>query len=222
MATSGTAAFNPDIIELIEEAYELCGKELRAGYELKSARRSLNMLMQEWANRGINFWTIEETTASVAASVASLVLASDTVDIIDATWRTGTGTSQVDKTLTRMSVHEYAHIANKNTTGVPSQYWVNRTLTPTVYLWPIPSTAGTLVYYKVRKIEDAGSYTNTVDLPSRFLPAITAGLAYYLAIKTPEAESRITFLKQHYEEQYAMAADEDRERATLRLVPRLK
>lgn len=222
MATSGTTAFNPDILEIIEEAYELAGGEMRGGYQLKTARRSLNMLLQEWANRGINFWTIEAITASIAADATSKVLESDTIDILDASWRTGTGTSQQDRVLTRMSVHEYAHIANKTSTGTPSQYWINRTLTPTLYFWPIPAEAGTLVYYKVRRIEDSGNYTNTLDLPPRFLPALTAGLAYYLAIKMPEAEGRITFLKQHYEEQYAMAADEDRERASLKLVPRLR
>lgn len=222
MATSGTTAFNPDILELIEEAYELVGKELRSGYDLKTARRSLNMLLQEWSNRGINFWTIEPTTVAIASAETSKALESDTVDILDASWRTGSGTSQQDRTLSRMSMHEWAHIANKTATGTPSQFWVNRISTPVVYFWPVPSEAATLVYYKVRKIEEAGAYGNTVDLPSRFLPAVAAGLAYYLAIKTPEAESRITFLKQHYEEQYAMAADEDRERASLRLVPRIR
>lgn len=222
MATSGTASFNPDIIEIIEEAYELVGKELRSGYDLKTARRSLNLLAQEWANRGINFWTIEQISVAVAASATSVTLEADTVDILDATWRTGSGASQNDRILSRMSMHEWSHIANKNQTGSPNQYWVNRTLTPTAYIWPVPSTAGTLVYYKIRRIEDTGAYSNTFDLPSRFLPALVAGLAYYLAIKTPEAADRISFLKQHYEEQYAMAADEDRERASLKLVPRLR
>ena len=222
MATSGTTAFNPDILEIIQEAYELVGKDMRSGYELRTARRSLNMLMQEWANRGINFWTIESVSAAVNAGTTSVSLDTDTVDVLEVSWRTGSGASQQDRTMTRMSMHEWAQTANKNATSTPSQYWVQRIVPPTLYLWPVPSEAGTLVYYKVRRLEDAGAYTNTVDLPARFLPAVTAGLAYYLSIKTPEAEGRIPFLKQHYEEQYAMAADEDRERAPLRLVPKLR
>lgn len=222
MPTSGITTFNPDILEIFEEAYEMIGKEARSGYDIRSARRSLNLLLQEWSNRGINFWTIEQTVLAISAGTASSTLESDTVDILDASWRTGSGTSQIDKTLTRMSMHEYAHIANKNLTGVPSQYWINRVSTPVLYYWPKPSEAGTLVYYKVRRIEDAGAYSNTVDLPARFLPAIIAGLAYYLAIKNPEAADRIQFLKQHYEEQYTMASHEDRERASLKLVPRLR
>jgi len=222
MATSGTATFDLDIADLIEEAYERAGTEVRSGYDLRTARRSLNLLSNEWSNRGVNFWTIEETTVAVTASDSDIVLESDTIDVLDASWRTGTGTDQQDRILTRMSVNEWNATANKNTTSLPSRYWINRTLTPTMYLWPVPVDAGTLVYYKMRRIEDSGAYTNTFDIPPRFLPALVSGLAFYLAQKKPELVNRLSFLKQEYEEQYRLASEEDRERASLRLVPRIR
>jgi hypothetical protein len=221
MATSGTTAFNLDILDCIEEAYEMVGISSKTGYDLKTARRSLDLLMREWGNRGINFWTIAQSSEAFAALAPTAVLDSDTIDILDAVWRIGSGTSQQDRTMTRMSVTEWSHIANKNQTGQPSRFWVNRTLTPTVYVWPVPVDAGTLVYWKLRRIEDTGAYGNTMDIPPRFLTALTTGLAYYLAMKTPAAFPRLQMLNTEYEKQYALAAEEDRDRASVRLTPDL-
>lgn len=219
MTTSGTVAFNLDVVTIAEEAFERVGKEMRSGYELKTARRSLDLLMKEWANQGINFWTIEETTIAVDAGTNELTLASDTIDILDASWRTGSGMGQNDRIMTRMSVAEWAQTANKNQTSTPSRFWVNRTVPPVVTIWPIPSQAGIFVYWKMRLIEDVGNSSRTMDVPSRFLPAMVAGLAYYLAQKTPGAEAKISFLQQEYERQFRLAADEDRDRSSLFLVP---
>jgi len=223
MTTSGTTSFSLDLLDIIEEAYEMVGVEVRSGYHLKTARRSLDLLTKEWANRGINMWAIEETTASVAAGDTSVSLETDTIDVLDATWRTGSGSSQNDRQMTRISVSQWSSIANKNQTGDPSQFWVNRLLTgPVVHIWPVPTEAGTLVYYKVRRIEDGGNYTNTMDIPPRFYPALTSGLAYYLSMKTPQASDRIQMLQMEYERQFNLASQEDREKASLWLVPDLR
>ena len=145
MTTSGTTTFNLDIIDLVEEAYELIGVEMRTGHEMKTARRSLDMLMREWGNRGINFWTVRETSVAVASGDAQITLAADTIDVLDAVWRTGSGTSQNDRTLTRISVVEWAQTANKNNPGSPTQFWIKRTDPPVLHLWPVANTAGTLV-----------------------------------------------------------------------------
>lgn len=222
MATSGTttafaAAF--DIMEIIEEAYELVGKEVRSGYDMKSARRSLDLLMKEWANRGLNFWTIQEVSTAVSASDSDITLSDGTIDVLDAVWRTGTGSGQHDRILTRMSVTEWSGMANKTNTSLPSRFWINRTDPPVMQLWPVPQSAGTLVYWRLRHIEDVGVYSNTMDVPPRFLPAMATGLAYYLALKSPGAESRLPILQAEYERQYGLAAEEDRERAPLYLRP---
>lgn len=221
MTTSGTTTFQNDfdLLEIVEEAYEMVGIEVRTGYDLKTARRSLDLLMREWGNRGINFWTIKETSANFAATVNTAVLDSDTIDILDASWRTGTGLAQNDRVMTRMSVKEWSEISNKNQPGMPSRFWVNRISPPVVTVWPVPTDPGTLMYFKLRRIEDAGVYTNTMDVPPRFLPAMTTGLAYYLALKTPAAFNRVPMLQTEYERQFGMASEEDRERASLFLVP---
>jgi hypothetical protein len=223
MATSGTTAFTLDIINIIEEAYEIVGTEMRSGYDIKTARRSLDMLMREWGNRGVNFWTIRQTSTAVAAGTTQVTLAADTIDVLDAVWRTGSGTSQYDRTLTRMSVVDWAQTANKNTEALPTQFWINR-LQPqqVLHLWPVPSSAGTLVYWGLRSIQDAGAYGNTMDVPVRFLPALTNGLAYYLAIKVGVPFDRLTFLKAEYDRQFQLASEEDRERAPFKLVPNIR
>jgi hypothetical protein len=222
MATSGT--FTPDstfdILTIIEEAYERIGKEVRSGYEIKSARRSLDLITKEWSNKGVNLWTIEEYQESVAADATSFALQTDYIDVIEAVWRTGSGTDQLDRVMTRISVREWAHIANKNTTSPPTEFWIHRTNTPTFNFWPKANAAGTIVYWAMRHLEDAGDYTNTMDIPPRFLPALTAGLAYYLAMKAGDME-RIPLLKADYNEQWTFATEEDRERASLKLVPRI-
>lgn len=224
MATSGTFTPNStfDILTIIEEAYERVGKEVRGGYGIKSARRSLDLLTKEWSNRGVNLWTIEEYSESIAAGAASFPLQNDYIDILEAVWRTGSGSDQFDRVMTRISVREWAHIANKNTTSPPTEFWIHRTDPPTFNFWPKASEAGTIVYYAMRHLEDAGAYTNTMDVPPRFLPALVAGLAYYLSMKDKDALDRLPILKAEYEDQFNKAITEDRERASIRLVPDIR
>jgi hypothetical protein len=222
MTTSGTNSFNLNLTDIIEEAYERIGTELRGGYELRTARRSLDLLMREWANRGINFWTIEEQSVAVGAGINTVSLGETTIDVFDVVWRTGSGQDQFDRTLNRMSVHEWAQTANKTQTALPTRYWVNRLAVPIMTLWPVTPEAGTLVYWRMRELEDAGIYSNNVDMPRRFLPAMTAGLAFQLAMKNPAAEARIPMLQAEYERQFGLAAEEDRERASVFLVPEMR
>lgn len=220
MATSGTTSFDLDIIDMIEEAYEMVGKEVRGGYDVKTARRSLDLLTKEWANRGINFWTIDEQSTPIAVNQTEVTLPADTIDVLDAVWRRfDNSAAQNDRTLTRMSVKEWAQTANKQTTSLPTRYWINRTSPPVMTIWPVPNDSANLVYWRLRRIQDAGNYTNTMDVPVRFLPAMTSGLAYYLAIKTVGADNRIPILQAEYERQFRLASEEDRERASLMLVP---
>jgi len=223
MATSGTTTFNLDLNEIVEEAFERCGAELRTGYDLRTARRSLNLLTAEWANRGVNLWTIEEGTISLVAGTQTYNLPTDTIDIIEQVIRTGTGTNQQDINITRISAPTWGVIPNKNATGRPIQVWVNRQAAqPTINVWPKPDsvTSYTFVYWKLKRIDDAGTGVNTQEIPFRFLPCLVAGLAYYLSLKIPNAGDRTQFLKQEYEEQWMLASTEDREKADLRLAPR--
>ena len=225
MATSGTATFNLDINEIIEEAYERAGLgRAFSGNDFRTARRSLNLLAQDFANRGINLWTIEESTLSLSTGTSTYDLPADTVSILDQSIRTGTGTSQSDLSITRMSVGEYAGITNKNTRGRPVKIYIERLRdNPKVTLWPVPDVATyTLVYYRIRRIEDsAAGANNQYDAPTRFLPAIVSGLAYQLALKNPMVADRIQLLKQVYEEDFNLAATEDRDRSDFRIVPAL-
>lgn len=217
MATSNTTIFNPDFADIAEEAYEMAGLEMRTGYHLKSARRSLDLLSIEWANRGLNLWTIEQGTVPLVAGTATYNLPADTIDILEHVIRSGTGTSQTDIDLYRVSVSGYSAIVNKNTQGKPSQIYVDRARTqPSVTLWPVPNVSSTytLVYQRLRRIQDSGAATNTADLPFRFIPALVAGLAYFIAMKNPAAKERVPFLKQFYEEQFDLASQEDRSRAS--------
>tara|TARA_R110002020_G_scaffold52280_1_gene147103 strand:+ start:1885 stop:2595 length:711 start_codon:yes stop_codon:yes gene_type:complete len=232
MTTSSTATFNLDLNEIVEEAFERAGAELRSGYDLKTARRSLNLLFAEWANRGINLWTIEEDTQAITAGTATYNLGIDTVDLLEHVIRTGSGTSQSDLALARITVSNYASIPNKNITGRPTQIYINRksgatesggVQNPTVTLWPVPDSAATytLVYWRLARILDAGDGFNTMDVPFRFLPAMVAGLAYYLAMKLPGSEQRVPVLKQMYDEAWLLASDEDRDKASLLITPRI-
>lgn len=232
MTTSGTATFNLNLNELVEEAFERCGAEVRTGNDLRTARRSLNLLTIEWANRGINLWTIEEGSLAMVADTASYDLPIDTIDLLDMVIRTGSGTSQSDLTVSRISSTTYSSIPSKNSTGRPVQGWINRQsgatesagiTYPTITMWPVPdqSSKYTLVYYRLRRIQDVGNGTTTQDIPFRFLPAMVAGLAYYLSLKIPQAGVRRPELKGEYEEQFALASQEDREKSTLRLTPRM-
>ena len=302
MTTTGTTAFNMEFTELAEEAWERAGREMRTGYDLRTARRSLNLMTIEWANRGINMWTIETGTITLTQGLATYALPTDTIDLLDHVIRTqaNNAATQADLSITRISVSTYATIPNKMVQGRPIQVWIQRlsgetnpttavldgaitstatTITlssvvglagsgfirlgtediyygyisgsvlggvfrgqnnttaaaqtdgtavfvpqlPAVTVWPTPDGSQTyqFVYYRMRRIQDAGAGIQTADMNFRFLPCVVAGLAYYIAMKVPELQGRLDMLKRVYDEQYALAAQEDREKATLRLVPRI-
>lgn len=225
MATSGTAAFNLDLTELVEEAFERVGGELRTGYDLKTARRSLNLLFADWANRGVNMWTFEQGSITMIPGQATYDLPADTVDLLEHVIRTGAGSAatQADLTITRISVSTYATIPNKLSQARPIQVWIERLqAAPRITVWPTPdaSQTYTFVYWRLRRIDDAGSGVNTMDVPFRFIPCMVAGLAYYLALKVPGGLERLGILKQQYDEAWQLAADQDREKASVRFVPR--
>ena len=222
MTTSGTAGFNLDLSELVEEAFERCGKELRTGYDLRTARRSLNLLTIEWANRGINLWTIEQGSIPLVTGQATYDLPVDTIDLLDTVIRTGSGQNQIDINISRISESTYSTIPNKNAQARPIQVWINRQ--SGAVIWPTPNAPGdqyTFVYWRLRRIQDSGGGVSTQDIPFRFLTCMVAGLAFYLSAKLPEVDpQRVLFLKSEYEQQFQLAADEDREKAPLRFVPR--
>lgn len=302
MTTTGTTAFNMEFTELAEEAWERAGREMRTGYDLRTARRSLNLMTIEWANRGINMWTIETGTIILTPGLATYALPTDTIDLLDHVIRTqaNNASTQADLSITRISVSTYATIPNKLVQGRPIQVWIQRlsgetnptaavldgainstdttivlstvdglagsgfirlgtediyytyisgtTLggvfrgqnnttaasqadgtavfvpqLPAITVWPTPDNSQQyqFVYYRMRRIQDAGAGVQTSDMNFRFLPCVVAGLAYYIAMKVPELQGRLDMLKRVYDEQYALAAQEDREKATLRLVPRI-
>ena len=224
MTTSGVANFNPDLTEIVEEAFERCGAELRTGYDLRTARRSLNLMFADWANRGVNMFTFEQGQQILTPGTATYNLPTDTVDLIEHVIRTGAGNeaTQADLTITRISVSTYATIPNKLQQARPIQIWIERLNTPRFTVWPVPddSQQYTLVYWRMRRIQNAGDGVNTMDMPFRFLPCMIAGLAYYLAMKVPGGMDRIGVLKQQYDEAWELAATEDRETAAQRFVPR--
>lgn len=227
MATSGTTSWNPDIGELVEEAYERAGLELRSGYDLRTARRSLNFLLAEWANKGLNMWTIQSGTLSLVAGQKTYTTAdglpSGAVDYIEFVCRTANAGSNTDISLSRISVSTYATIPNKDQSGRPYQVYVDRaTDAPEVTVWPVPdsSTPYTLAYWYMKRIDDATNpASQTIEVPFRFYNALVFGLAYHIALKRPEAQERISMLKDLYDEAFQLAADEDRDRASNRFVP---
>ena len=230
MATSGTTAFNLDFAEIAEEAFERAGRELRTGYDLRTARRSFNLMTIEFQNRGLNMWTFDEGTINLVQGQSTYDLPADTIDLLEQVIRTGAGNAatQADLTISRISVSTYATIPNKTAQGRPIQVWVQRLRdNPKITVWPIPNQGTELnpyyifKYYRMRRIQDAGDGDNTQDIVFRFLPVITAGLAYYIAMKYPESTDRLPLLKAAYEEQFDLAAQEDREKAPVRFVPRI-
>lgn len=225
MTTSGTTAFNMDFTEIAEEAWERAGREMRSGYDLRTARRSMNLMTIEWQNRGINMWTIDSGTVALTPGVSQYTLPADTIDLLDHVIRTGAGSeaTQQDLTISRISVSTYSSIPNKLTQGRPIQVWIERLRdAPRINIWPVPDIAGyTFVYWRMRRIEDAGSGVQTADMNFRFLPCLVAGLAYHIAMKVPELVERLPLLKQAYDEQFDLAAGEDREKAPVRFVPRV-
>jgi hypothetical protein len=244
MTTSGLSAFNLELSDIVEEAFERCGKELRSGYDLRTARRSLNLLTIEWANRGINMWTIEQGQITLTQGVNTYDLPIDTIDLLEHQIRTNAGNqaTQTDINISRISVSTYATIPNKLSQGRPIQVWIQRMSgaqyplpgpngtdpitgidSPKITVWPTPdgSQQYTFVYWRLRRIQDAGNGINTQDIPFRFLNAMVAGLAYYLSIKLDGVDqNRSAVLKADYEQQFQLAADEDREKAPVRFVPR--
>jgi len=222
MATSGTTAFDMDFTEIAEEAWERAGREMKSGYDLRTARRSMNLMLIEWQNKGINLWTIDEGTLPLVASTATYSLPADTIDLLEHVIRTGTGADQTDINITRLSVSAYSSIPNKLAEGRPIQLWLNRLgAAPEVTVWPVPDSGDyTLQYWRMRRMEDAGAGVQTADMTFRFYPCLVAGLAYHIAMKAPELASRIDMLKSVYDEQFYMAASEDREKSTLKLIPR--
>jgi hypothetical protein len=236
--TTTTTSFNPTLNDLIEESFERCGLELRSGYDFRTARRSLNFLLTEWANRGINLWTIEQGQIALTQGTITYDLPVDTVDLLEHVIRTfpNSNANQTDININRISVSTYATIPNKLTQGRPIQVWVNRRsgqttdgeiLYPQINVWPSPDqgTEATpyyyFVYWRLRRMYDAGNGANVEDIPFRFQNALVAGLAYMLSVKLPDALQRVSMLKQQYDEAWELAAGEDREKAPDRLVPRM-
>lgn len=221
MATSGTYNFDLTLEEIIEEAYDRCGIRSSAGYDYKTALRSLDLLLIEWNNRGTNFWTLEQDTVPLVQGTTSYTLDAQTFEIVECVIRTGSGTSQTDIPLTRISVSQYATIPNKNTQGRPVNIWLDKQgAAPDLYVWPTPDKAYTMVYWRLRRIEDAGSpASNTADVPYRFLPAMTAGLASKLATKKLGDMNRINMLKSEYESAWLDAVAGDRDRSSWRVRP---
>ena len=301
MTTTGSTLFNMDFTEIAEEAWERAGREMRSGYDLRTARRSMNLMTIEWQNKGINMWTMEQGIITLTPGLATYALPTDTIDLLEHVIRTGSNTAstQADLTITRISVSTYATIPNKLSQARPIQVWIQRlsgqtnptaavlngaitstdtTITlntvvglagsgfirlntediyytyisgntlggvfrgqnnttaasqadgaavfvpqlPAVTVWPTPdnSTPYQFVYWRLRRVQDAGAGVSTADMNFRFLPCLVAGLAYHIAIKVPELMPRIQMLKQIYDETFEIAAGEDREKASVRFVPR--
>jgi len=225
MATSGTTAFDMEFTEIAEEAWERAGREMRSGYDLRTARRSMNLMTIEWQNRGINMWTIDEGTINLVKGTSEYALPADTIDLLEHVIRTNNGnvSTQSDLTINRVSVSTYASIPSKLTQGRPIQVWVERlAAAPTINLWPVPDRNDYIFkYYRMRRIEDAGSGAQTADMNFRFYPCLVAGLAYHIAMKIPEFVNRLPMLKAVYDEQFEMAAGEDREKASITFAPRI-
>jgi len=214
MTTSGSRDFNLDVGEIIEEAYERCGLEVRTGYDARTARRSLNLMFADWANRGINMWTVKQGTITLTQGQAQETLDASVVDVLELVLRRD-GT---DYELERISRGEYSTLPNKTTQGRPSQFWFNKQISPVLNLWAVPeNSTDQIIYYYVQRIEDADALVNTTDMPFRFYPCMVAGLAYYIAMK--RAPERIQLLKAVYEEEFQRAADEDDDRVPLKLQP---
>jgi len=217
MAVSGSTDFELDVSDYIEEAFERCGLEVRTGYDLKTAKRSLNLLFADWANRGLNQWTIEQRTLTLTQGTGSYNLGADVIDVLSAVLRR----SGTDLTMDRISRDQYISIPTKTTQSRPTQFFIDRQITPQIKIWPLPeNNTDTIIYDVLTRIDDADDYTNTVSLPFRFYPCLAAGLAYYLAIK--KAPDRIQMLKAIYDEEFMRAQEEDRDRASFNVTPNLQ
>ena len=214
MATSGSANFELDVVEYIEEAFERCGLEVRTGYDMKSAKRSLNLLLADWANRGLNQWTIKQRTLALVAGTGNYTVGTDVIDVLSVVVQR----DNTDYSLLRLSRDGFLTIPNKTTQGRVNQFFLDRQVSPNLKLWPVPINSTDVVYYDaLTRMDDADVYTNTMDMPFRFYPCLAAGLAYYLALK--RAPDRVQMLKTVYEEEFERAAVEDRDRSSFNVAP---
>ena len=216
MTTSSSTDFNLDVAEYIEEAFERCGLEAKTGYDLQTARRSMNIMLAEWANRGLNQWTIEQRTQALTINDSEYSLATDVIDILSLIVRR----SGTDFSMTRISRDAFLNLPNKTSTGRPTQYFLDRQITPNLKLFPTPeNSTDVIVYDALTRIQDADTQVNTMEVPFRFIPCLTAGLAYYIAMK--RAPDRIQLLKTVYEEEFERAMAEDRDRSAFNVSPKL-
>ena len=218
MALSGSTNFEPNITEFIEEAYERCGLELRTGYDLKTRIRSANLMLAEWANRGLNQWTIETGTQTVTEGTASYNLGTDVIDILDVVVRRTDGSTTTDINMDRISRSEYFNIPNKATKSRPSQFFLDKQNNPVLFLYPTPENSTDVIRFsKLTRMDDADNARNTMDIPFRFFPCFVAGLAYYISMK--RSPDRTDQLKLIYEEEFRRAADQDEDRASFKIRP---
>ena len=216
MATSSSTNFELDVAEYVEEAFERCGLEAKTGYDLQTARRSMNIMLAEWANRGLNQWTIQQRTQTVTANDSEYNLDTDVIDILSLVVRR----SGTDFSMTRISRDSFLNLPNKTSTGRPTQYFLDRQITPNLKLFPTPeNSTDVIVYDALTRIQDADTSANTMEIPFRFYPCLTAGLAYYIAMK--RAPDRIQLLKTVYEEEFERAMGEDRDRSAFSITPKL-
>ena len=216
MTTSSSTDFDLNVAEFIEEAYERCGLEAKTGYDLQTAKRSMNIMLAEWSNRGLNQWTIEQRTQALTANDSEYNLATDVIDILSLVVRR----SGTDFSMTRISRDSFLNLPNKTSTGRPTQYFLDRQITPNLKLFPTPeNSTDVIVYDALTRMQDADTPINTIEIPFRFIPCLTAGLAYYIAMK--KAPDRIQLLKTVYEEEFERAMAEDRDRSAFNVVPKL-
>ena len=214
MATSGSTDFELDVAEYVEEAFERCGLEVRTGYDMKSAKRSLNLLLADWANRGLNQWTIKQRALTMVAGTGEYSVGADVIDILSVVVQR----NNTDYSLLRLSRDGFLTIPNKTTQGRVNQFFLDRQISPNLKLWPVPDNSTDVVYYDaLTRMDDADIYTNSMEVPFRFYPCLAAGLAYYLALK--RAPNRVQMLKAVYEEEFERAATEDRDRASFNVAP---
>jgi|TARA_E500000318_G_C3548076_1_gene207626 hypothetical protein len=214
MATSSSTNFELDVADYIEEAFERCGLEVKTGYDLKTAKRSLNLMLAEWANRGLNQWTIAQQTQALTANDIDYTLGTDVIDILSMVVRRD-GT---DFSMDRISRDEYLSVPTKTSVGRPTQFFLDRTISPTLKIFPAPENSTDVLHFDVlTRMDDADDYTNTLEIPFRFYPCLAAGLAYYISIK--RAPDRVQLLKSVYEEEFERARQEDRDRASFTITP---
>ena len=221
MATSSSTNFEPNVTEFVEEAFERCGLELRTGYDLKTAKRSINLMLAEWANRGLNQWTIEQATQTVTKGTNQYTLDSNIIDILDCSLRRDTDGTNLDLQMTKISRSEFLNIPTKSTQARPNQFFLDKQISPVLNVWPTPeNNTDVLVFNKLVRMDDADTATNTMDMPFRFYPCFAAGLAYYIAIK--KAPDRVVMLKQMYEDEFERAMSQDEDTASFRISPYLR